>query len=104
MKRGERTRRDHEIELRHRGRCTGPVTHCPAIGSVGADYSADCPTCSKRVRVTKRGRFAHHKPMGSLEAALRSAFRMGVLAGKLGKNEEASFREWFSAWHGKKER
>lgn len=45
-----------------RGGCKAPLLDVPPIGSVGPDYKADCTRCGKRVRVTVRGLFAHHKP------------------------------------------
>jgi len=44
-----------------RGYCTGPVDGGPAPGEVGLDYKAACCTCHRRVRVTARGRYAHHR-------------------------------------------
>lgn len=44
-----------------RGYCTGPVDGGPAPGEVGLDYKAPCCTCGRRVRVTVRGRYAHHR-------------------------------------------
>lgn len=44
-----------------RGYCTGPIDRVPAAGEVGLDYCAKCSACGKRVRITKRGRFSHHK-------------------------------------------
>jgi hypothetical protein len=49
-------------ELRSRGWCTGPLEGLPPIGSVGLDLKAACTKCGKRVRVTVRGKFSHHKP------------------------------------------
>jgi len=46
---------------RMRGYCTGGAGYLAPIGSVGADKKADCSVCSKRVAVTVRGHFAHHK-------------------------------------------
>lgn len=45
-----------------RGFCLGGTGFLAPIGSVGADYRSDCTTCGRRVSVTARGRFAHHKP------------------------------------------
>lgn len=46
-----------------RGYCTGPVDGGPAPGEVGLDYKAPCRTCGRRVRVTVRGLYAHHKAL-----------------------------------------
>jgi hypothetical protein len=48
-----------KIEIR--GYCTGPDDGAPAPGEVGLDYRAACCTCGRRVRVTVRGLYAHHK-------------------------------------------
>jgi hypothetical protein len=47
--------------IERRGYCTGPVDGAPAPGQVGLDYKAACGTCGRRVRITVRGRYAHHK-------------------------------------------
>ncbi len=47
--------------IQHRGYCTGPVDGGPAPGEVGLDYKAACCTCGRRVSITVRGRYAHHK-------------------------------------------
>jgi hypothetical protein len=47
--------------IQHRGYCTGPVDGGPAPGQIGPDYKAACCTCGRRVRITVRGRYAHHK-------------------------------------------
>jgi hypothetical protein len=47
--------------IQHRGYCTGPVDGGPAPGEVGPDYKAACCTCHRRIRVTVRGRYAHHR-------------------------------------------
>lgn len=47
--------------IRMRGYCTGPVDGGPKPGDVGADYKAICCTCGKRMAITVRGRYAHHK-------------------------------------------
>lgn len=44
-----------------RGYCTGPIDGGPRPGEVGLDYKAPCCTCGRRVGVTVRGRYAHHK-------------------------------------------
>ena len=49
-----------ERTQRH-GRCTGPHDGAPAPGEVGLDYKALCRTCGKRVSITVRGKYAHHK-------------------------------------------
>jgi hypothetical protein len=42
----------------------------PAPGEVGPDYRAACCTCGRQVRITVRGRYAHHKaPVESQRAA-----------------------------------
>lgn len=57
-------------KISRRGYCTGPIDGGPAPGEVGLDYKAACCTCGKRVRVTVRGRYAHHKaPVESQRAA-----------------------------------
>jgi hypothetical protein len=43
------------------GRCTGPHDGAPAPGEVGLDYKGACCMCGRRVAVTVRGRYAHHK-------------------------------------------
>ena len=48
-------------KIERRGYCTGPVDGGPAPGEVGLDYKAPCRTCGRRVRVTVRGFYAHHK-------------------------------------------
>lgn len=58
MIRGALTSRE---AIQHRGYCTGPVDGGPAPGEVGPDYKAACCTCLRRVRVTARGHYAHHK-------------------------------------------
>jgi len=47
--------------LVHRGYCTGSEDGVPVPGDVGLDLKAACCTCKRRVRVTARGRYAHHK-------------------------------------------
>jgi len=47
--------------IRLRGYCTGPEDGAPAPGQVGLDYKAPCCTCGKRVTITVRGRYTHHK-------------------------------------------
>lgn len=44
-----------------RGWCLGGVD-VTSPGDVGLDKRANCPRCGKRVAVTVRGLFAHHKP------------------------------------------
>lgn len=48
--------------LKMRGFCTGPEDGAPPIGSIDSGLRAPCGTCGKRVRITARGRFTHHKP------------------------------------------
>lgn len=56
--------------ITRRGYCTGPVDGGPAPGEVGLDYKAPCCTCGRRVSITVRGRYAHHKaPVESQKAA-----------------------------------
>lgn len=43
------------------GRCPAPHDRSPYPGSVGADKRAACPLCGKRVAITARGKYAHHK-------------------------------------------
>ena len=45
-----------------RGYCTGPEDGGPAPGEVGLDRKAPCCTCGRRVAITVRGRYSHHKP------------------------------------------
>lgn len=47
---------------RRLGRCTGPHDGGPVPGEVGLDYRAPCRTCGKRVAITVRGLYAHHRP------------------------------------------
>jgi hypothetical protein len=60
--------------IQYRGYCTGPVDGGPAPGEVGPDYRAPCCTCHRRVRVTARGRYAHHK--ASIESQLSTAKKL----------------------------
>jgi len=48
--------------IKMRGYCTGPVDGAPAPGSVTLALTARCPTCGRYVRITVRGKYAHHKP------------------------------------------
>lgn len=57
----------------YRGYCTGPVDGGPAPGDVGTDYKAACCTCARRVRVTVRGRYAHHKASEASQTAAAQA-------------------------------
>lgn len=57
--------------LESRGYCTGPVDGGPAPGEVGLDYKAACCTCGRRVAVTARGKYAHHK--ASVESQRKAA-------------------------------
>ena len=52
-----------------RGYCTGPDDGVPRPAQVDASKTAPCPLCGKRVRVTVRGKFAHHKPAKEGRAA-----------------------------------
>lgn len=67
--------------LRDRGYCTGPEDGGPAPGQVGLDLKAACCTCGKRVSVTVRGRYAHHKPA---PAALKAPPRVTRWPGSIG--------------------
>lgn len=53
------TVREAASRFRSVGRCPEPLLRVPAPGEVGLDYKALCP-CGARVRVTKRGLYAHH--------------------------------------------
>jgi hypothetical protein len=66
------TETPRERTQRH-GRCTGPHDGAPAPGEVGLDYRSTCPTCGKRVAVTVRGRYAHHRRAARPVAVDRSA-------------------------------
>ena len=57
--------------IQYRGYCTGPVDGGPAPGEVGPDYRAACCTCHRRVRITARGRYTHHK--ASVESQAKAA-------------------------------
>lgn len=48
--------------IQMRGYCTGPIDGAPAPGAVTLALTAKCPTCGRYVRVTVRGRYAHHRP------------------------------------------
>lgn len=61
MKRSTHFQLTPREKLVRRGYCTGPVDGGPAVGAVGLDYKAACCTCGKRVRITVRGLYAHHK-------------------------------------------
>ncbi len=61
------------IEMR--GFCTGPVDSAPAPGDVGLDYKAACRTCGRRVSVTARGRYAHHKDFQQTSRFTRGSWR-----------------------------
>jgi hypothetical protein len=54
-----------------RGYCTGPVDGGPAPGDVGLDYRAACCTCGRRVAITSRGLYAHHR--ASVESQRKAA-------------------------------
>ena len=59
--RNDETSTECARRFRREGRCPFPIVRVPGIGEVGADYSATC-LCGKRVRVTVRGLYAHHRP------------------------------------------
>lgn len=50
--------RDYFAQLQRRGYCTGPLLHVASTGG----RAAACPKCHKRVAVTTRGHYRHHKP------------------------------------------
>lgn len=58
-----------------RGYCTGPLDGAPAPGEVGLDYRAACCTCGRRVAVTVRGLYAHHKDFLRTRRFVRGAWR-----------------------------
>lgn len=60
--------------LEHRGYCTGPEDGGAAPGAVGLDYRAACCTCGRRVSVTARGRYAHHR--ASVDSQREAAARL----------------------------
>ena len=71
--RNDETEADCAIRFRGEGWCPYPLISGPPVGSVGADYSADC-ACGKRVRISVRGLFAKHRPARPISAAeLRAA-------------------------------
>lgn len=73
--------------IERRGYCTGPVDGGPAPGEVGLDYKAACCTCGRRVKVTVRGRYAHHRaPVESQKTAAEA------LLPELTTNQVASLR------------
>lgn len=80
-----------------RGYCTGPVDGAPAPGEVGLDYRAPCCTCSRRVSVTVRGRYAHH--MASTTSQQGAAT---VLLPKLTKTQIQGLRRYAKngTWRG----
>jgi hypothetical protein len=60
--------------LRARGFCTGSVDSVPVPGDVDAGKRAACALCGKRVAVTVRGLYSHHKapaPHPSVEKGSR---------------------------------
>lgn len=82
--------------IQYRGYCTGPVDGGPAPGDVGLDYRATCCTCGRRVRVTARGRYAHHK--ASVESQHAAAV---ALLPKLTKAQISGLRRYAKngSWH-----
>lgn len=54
--------------IQHRGYCTGPVDGTPASNRVGPDNRVACCTCGRRVSVTARGHYVHHR--ASIESQL----------------------------------
>lgn len=86
--------------IQYRGYCTGPVDGGPAPGEVGPDYRAKCCTCHRRVRVTVRGRYAHHK--ASVESQLPKAKDLlSKLTQKLlkGLRRYAKSGSWYRVHH-----
>lgn len=75
--------------IQHRGYCTGPVDGGPAPGEVGLDYKATCCTCGRRVRITVRGRYAHHKASVESQRAVAEA-----LLSKLTKRQIIGLRSY----------
>ena len=75
--------------IQYRGYCTGPVDGGPAPGEVGPDYKAACCTCGRRVRITTRGRYAHHKASVESQAVAARA-----LLPKLTKTQIRSLRRY----------
>ena len=60
---GDETAREHAAGYENGGWCGRPFLGVPPPGDVGLDGCATC-LCGKRVRVTKRGLYAHHKRGG----------------------------------------
>jgi hypothetical protein len=71
---GTWTETPRERTVRH-GRCPGPHDGAPAPGDVGLDLRAPCCTCGRRVSVTPRGRYAHHRPTTTDRGKLKNAGR-----------------------------
>lgn len=54
------TAKERAIRVMATGWCPWPYVRVPLVGAVGLDYKAECP-CGKRIRVTARGLYSHHK-------------------------------------------
>jgi hypothetical protein len=61
--------------ITQRGYCTGPVDGAPAPGEVGLDYKAKCRTCGRRVAITVRGLYSHHKAVANTTGQPRCVAR-----------------------------
>lgn len=59
------------IERAARGWCPGPFLGGPSIGAVGSDKRANC-RCGRRVAVTVRGLYAHHRHPGGISGARKA--------------------------------
>lgn len=59
--RAQLSSRDRAVCFLYEGRCPFPLLRVPAPGEIDAGHRATC-RCGKRVAVTARGLFAHHKP------------------------------------------
>lgn len=68
-------REDKRDRIKQRGFCTGPIDGAPAPGDVGLDYKAACCTCGRRVTITARGRYTHHKDFQETARFKRGSFR-----------------------------
>jgi hypothetical protein len=73
--------------LKARGYCTGPAESVPAPGEVDGDIKANCHRCGKRVTVTFRGLFVHHKPAFARAVPLQGKGGGGVSGRCHGKSE-----------------
>lgn len=59
-------------------RCHGPAEFAP--GELGPDGKSECPTCGRRVAVTRHGRLASHKPDHEERHAREKLFQAEELA------------------------